>query len=337
MCKPTDAPPGRGISLLLTHASFGSSDSDLASAPDKDDANKRVVPASPYALGSSPSKTSTLITVAFYVAFLFTTEYATNLFLAQFGHIDDALADNTSRAILARHLGVDFLCCIMVAYLGISNASDCGPLLRQLASPMAPKWSILVDEADGGHNERVFGYKPSGQRVMMVFFAYQVKNLYDCLYWNDGLLFIAHHVFAGGAAWAGMYPGCCHYYSLFYMGISELSTAILCVLANFDDEQGVVGLGDKMPLTKTLIGGAFVISFFVCRVYMWPLVTYYFSKDVLRAIEGNDPRAEGRRFPIKMVFYSCMGLSVIQVFFLAELFRIGMVEYDNIMTSLGLK
>lgn len=128
-----------------------------------------------------------------------------------------------------------------------------------------------------------------------------------------------------------MYPGCCHFYALFYMGVSELSTAILCLLANFDEKYGVSGLEEVFPKTKIFLGALFVISFIICRVIMWPFVTYHFSKDALKAIRSNVARAEGRRGYLWAIYYSCVGLSIIQLFFLAQIFVIGKEEFDKWM------
>jgi hypothetical protein len=40
------------------------------------------------------------------------------------------------------------------------------------------------------------------------------------------------------------------FYATFFLGILEVSMAILWVLANFDDEYGVKGLRDALPMVK---------------------------------------------------------------------------------------
>ena len=85
--------------------------------------------------------------------------------------------------------------------------------------------------------------------------------------------FIIHHVLAGTAAWGSMYPGCGHTYALFYMGISEISTSVLVILANFDDVHGVKGLADAFPTLKIACAVAFVVAFITCRIVMWPWVS----------------------------------------------------------------
>lgn len=131
----------------------------------------------------------------------------------------------------------------------------------------------------------------------------------------------------------GMYPGCFHFYALFYFGFSEVSTAILCLLANFDPEFGVKGLDEVFPKTKIVLGALFVTSFIVCRLIMWPFTTYYFVKDTLRAIRSKVPRADGRRLCMWGVFWCCVGLSFIQLIFVAMIVQIGKQEVAKLMNS----
>jgi len=184
---------------------------------------------------------------------------------------------------------------------------------------------------EDGFEERVFGYHPGSQRLVTMFFVYQVKNMYDTIVWGDGIEFVLHHIFAGAAAWGGLFPGCCHFYALFYFGFSEISTAILCLLANFDPDFGVVGLEKVFPKTKIVLGTFFVTSFIVCRLILWPFTTYYFARDTLNAIKSDVPRAEGRRGYLKLISFCCAGLSLIQFVFVAMIVKIGKEEVKNFL------
>lgn len=148
--------------------------------------------------------------------------------------IHPILEDETNQMILARHLGVDFTCCAAVAWIGCANRHHMSDLFGSFLS-LGKK---TVDEA---YEDRLFKFIPGGNHVLVMFMAYQIKNTYDTIIWNDGPEFILHHLLAGTAAWGGMYPGCAQYYAIFFMGISEVSTAILVLLANFDPDLGVKG------------------------------------------------------------------------------------------------
>ena len=169
-------------------------------------------------------------------------------------------------------------------------------------------------------------------RLMLLFFSYQVKNMYDTIIWNDGVVYIIHHICAGFAAWGGMFPGYCHFYSLFYFGFSEISTAILCLLANFDDDAGVKGLDAVFPTTKLVLGGLFVASFIICRCIMWPFVTYYYFQDVNKAIATDVPLREARLWYLYATNFMCTSLSLIQLVFVGMIIQTGKEELTKLMS-----
>lgn len=177
-------------SLLLTHNSF------LLDSPDKDDENKRALK-NPYRLGlGGPNQSSTLLTVAFYVAVLFLFEHATRYLILQCAHVDPILGVERNRHIISRHIAVDFIACFTVGYIGFSQRHICRDLINQ---GMSRGMSNSMHE--DGFEDRIFQYHPGSQRLLMMFFAYQTKNMYDTIYWNDGPEFIVHHLLAGVAAW----------------------------------------------------------------------------------------------------------------------------------------
>lgn len=314
----------RSSSLLLTHESFVFSD-----IPDKDDENKHKGK-NPHIHGlGGPSLASTILTVSFYVAILFLTEHLCRLFIAQYAHLDPVLENETNRHILARHIGVDFTSLLFCAYIAVTNRHACKELFDH---GMAYGKSDFM--GDDTFEDRVFKYHPAAQRLLTIFFVYQVKNMYDTIIWGDGIEFILHHLLAGAAAWTGMFPGCCHFYAIFFFGLSEISTAILCLLANFDPDFGVIGLEKVFPVTKFILGGLFVTSFIVCRLIMWPFISYYISKDILKAIRGDHPRANGRRGVLWLILICCWGLTAIQGIFVHMIYKTGKEEFGKLMEML---
>lgn len=327
MCRqtPTNATlTSRPSRLLLTHESFVFDD-----IPEKDDDNKRSA-GNPYIIGlGGPSLTSTLMTVSFYVGLLFAWEHVARMIIEQFQHIDPILANETNRHIIARHIAVDFTSLVYCAYLALSYRHICADMIRHGVS-YGKTDSMKEDDFEN----RVFRYHPGSQRLLVMFFVYQVKNMYDTIKWGDGPEFVVHHILAGLAAWGGMFPGCCHFYALFFFGFSEISTAILCLLSNFDPKYGVPGLEDVFPITKMVLGGLFVVSFIICRILMWPYVSYHFGKDTLKAIRSKAKRAEGRRGYLWAIFYCCVGLSLIQLLFLWMIIDIGREEVPKFLAAL---
>ena len=51
----------------------------------------------------------------------------------------------------------------------------------------------------------------------------------------------------------------CLFYTIFFLGLLEVSPAILCVVANFDDEYGVKGLRDALTMVNVVIGACLCV------------------------------------------------------------------------------
>jgi len=169
------------------------------------------------------------------------------------------------------------------------------------------------------------------QQIGLYFLAYNIKNTFDSVIWNDGPEFIFHHLLSGVTAWGAMYPGCGHFYVIFFMGLSEISTLFLCLLANFDDDFGVIGLGEAFPITKVALGAIFAVSFVICRTIIWPFASYHFAIDVLHAFKVNCPSCHGRRGWMKFFLTSLVGLSILQVAWLGQIIIQGKAEIEKLL------
>ena len=116
-------------------------------------------------------------------------------------------------------------------------------------------------------------------------------------------------------------------YGIFFMGVSEFSTFWLVLLANFDDELGVSGLADVFPTTKLTLGIIFVITFIICRVLLWPILAYHFlndSRTVLALAKKEASTGTSKYSPyfctaLNVMVWSCVGLSALQILFLAQI------------------
>jgi hypothetical protein len=120
---------------------------------------------------------------------------------------------------------------------------------------------------------------------------------------------------------------CAHFYVPFYCGISEASTAVLCLLANFDDEFGVKGLAEAHPMGKVVFGGLFAVTFIICRCFLWSTVSYYYCRDAYHAIQNKqDPRSIRKMAWLKFTFVSLVLLSLLQILWLGQIVMIGKEE-----------
>ena len=221
-------------------------------------------------------------------------------------------------------MGVDVLGCATVSYLALKNRH----ILRDSYDAAIHRKNTMPEAA---FDKRLFSYIPEAQQIALFFVIYQVKNTYDTIIFDDGIEFIIHHILALSAAWGGMFPGCGHLYVVFFFGLSEISTAILCLLANFDDEYGVIGLGDAFPLLKVSVGIAFVIGFIICRVLMWPYLSYHFTRDALNALKSGSPESMERKKWLWTFMIALSGLSVLQVLWLGQIFIIGQEEIGKLL------
>mmetsp|Transcript_2048 Transcript_2048/g.2907 ORF Transcript_2048/g.2907 Transcript_2048/m.2907 type:complete len:313 (+) Transcript_2048:80-1018(+) len=274
-----------------------------------------------------PSLSSTLLSTSFLILLQFAVEHLTRLFFYHF--IMDThpiFADESNRMVLSRQLGTNVFMCTLVAILGLRSKH----IMSGILSSITGKTSVDLESFE----KRLYTYHPEAQQLLLFFFAYQIKNLYDSYVWNDGIEFLLHHVVSGIAAWGGMYPGICGSYAIFYMGISEVSTAVLSFLANFDDKLGVPGLDRAFPITRLATAFCFVILFIICRIILWPYVTYYFYNDCQRALKRNSPKETvAVRFTIKTMLICCLGLSVLQVIWLGQIFYLGYTEISALLAD----
>ena len=258
----------------------------------------------------APSRQSTILTILAVVVGLILNEqllrYLITTFLKEWHPVFE---DERHRHVLARNLGVNFSACFSVALLGYQSRHLLGEVLT------------LERKKDDSYHRRIYQYVPQGHQVLVFFVAYQVKNLYDSYVWEDGAIFLAHHVFAGLTAWAGMYPGVASIYGLFFMGLSEVSSCALCLLANFDDTFGVVGLGDAFPMTKVFMGVAFAVLFILCRIVLWPVFAYHFLSDSFTVLRRNSPQYETKtiKMVLSMMIASNLGLTALQILWLGEI------------------
>uniref|UniRef100_A0A7R9WMQ1 TLC domain-containing protein n=1 Tax=Craspedostauros australis TaxID=1486917 RepID=A0A7R9WMQ1_9STRA len=270
--------------------------------------------------GGLPCRKKMAVTGAFFFTVLLIIE---KIMQAYFDSIKDShwvLASETNRHILARHIGIDSLSCFVVAYLGYK----CRHMLMPIYN------TVILGKNDmppAGYDKRLFTYQPESQRINLFFFSYQIKNLYDTIVWGDGPEFIMHHIICLFTAWGSMFPGTVHNYVPFYFGISEISTAVLCLLANFDDEHGAIGLGEAWPTGKAVLGGAFAVLFIICRVFLWSTVSYYYCRDAWNALcDTENPRMLARKTYLQFTYVALGLLSVLQVLWLGQIFMIAHEE-----------
>jgi hypothetical protein len=111
---------------------------------------------------------------------------------------------------------------------------------------------------------------------------------------------------------------------------TALLSKVLCLLANFDDDHGVVGMADAFPMVKVVLGGLFAVLFVICRVVMWSTISYYYCRDTWNVLKGSDPRLKGHKTWFQYTFMSLSILSLLQIIWLADIARVGIEELEKV-------
>jgi len=276
------------------------------------------------ACGASPPPVkSTVTTAILFVGFLACMEGLGRFLLEQMQGFNHVLEDETNRKILARHLFVDAFCCFACFLLGWSNRAF---TFRVLKAFNGDNKALPTASAES----RALAYDNKSYFLCICFLSYQLKNLYDTLSWNDGPEYIFHHVLSLCVCWMALYPGYQLQYAEFYFGISELSTAVLCILANFDDDHGAIGLGEAFPVVKVIIGAIFAILFATLRCVIWPIVSYYYTRDALLCLKSEQKELKKRSFVIKVFVFCLTGLSALQIIWLGVILFVAFEEFKAI-------
>mmetsp|Transcript_18190 Transcript_18190/g.18241 ORF Transcript_18190/g.18241 Transcript_18190/m.18241 type:complete len:291 (+) Transcript_18190:43-915(+) len=215
-----------------------------------------------------------------------------------------------NRVILARHT-MDVIAMTSFSLMGLEVMNEFGGFLS---------FEKYIDPTSGEvatSTQRVYYYSSAASRLIVTQLAYELKNFCDSAIHNDGIIFLIHHAATALLATCGFAPFL-HFYSSFFFGISEISTAILCALVCFDDERGIPALAKAFPTVMKILGVAFAISFIGFRVVLWPWVSYYFWIDCLAVLNDGSVHSP----PVVYLFLVAnVFLTSLQILWLGEIFK----------------
>jgi len=152
-------------------------------------------------------------------------------------------------------------------------------------------WHVFYGKDQDSH-ELMFRFIPSAVRLCVLQVCYEWKSLCDVYKHGDGLLFAAHHIGASLLAFIALNPFC-NIYGIFYLGISEVSTFVLCLLVVLDKERGIARLYDTCKTALKVLGGSFALLFVVYRCIYWPVVSYYFWEHALNVLHSTSDASNG--------------------------------------------
>ena len=124
----------------------------------------------------------------------------------------------------------------------------------------------------------------------------------------------------------------CQLYACFFLGISEVSTFVLCCALPFDGERGIPILHKKYQLILQILGVLFSLLFIYYRCILWPHVSYHFWRDCLLVLTTEG--ASHNDHVIYFFLFANAGLTILQVSWLGEIIttatsRLGMANDDK--------
>jgi len=281
--------------------------------------------------GARPSRLTTFNTTAILTLILVLLEQLFVLIADYSKGLHPILDDEGNRHKFARHIGVNTIGLLYVTYLAYASRHL---LLSSIfiIGDDGINFASLYKLDPNRSFSRIYSHVPQSHYILTCFLAYQIKNTYDSWVWNDGILLMIHHALALCATWAGLYPGVAQIYGVFFMGVSEMSTVSLCLLATFDDDLGLTGMAEAFPTAKLVIGAVFVVTFIIFRILLWPIFTYHILNDTKLVLERDSEKLSfSSKVAIFAIVRSCQALTFMQVLFLGQIFWMGYLEISKML------
>ena len=143
-----------------------------------------------------------------------------------------------------------------------------------------------TDGRDLYSTDRFYGYSSLAHTHLITpMFVYQIWNLFSCILHNEyrDLPSLGHHLVTAGLAYCGFYPFA-HYYSLFYFGIAEVTTVPLNLVNTF---KNIPQLIQTYPTLYQASRTIFAFSFFLIRLFWWPIISYELFYSCLNLIQSQ--------------------------------------------------
>jgi len=156
---------------------------------------------------------------------------------------------------------------------------------------------------------RLFGYLKEGHMLTAIGTTFQLFDLAVSFLIPEqrDWIFLCHHIMAATVSWFGLNNQYFHYYGVFFLGCSEISTAplIFIDLAKFFPPIE----GSTYDTVVAICGPLFALSFTYYRVILWWKVSYLMFQDIFGALK--DGTANKLRPGRNHVLYVMMGLNLL--------------------------
>ena len=222
------------------------------------------------------------------------------------------------RTIFGRHT-MDTVSMLTMSYMGYESLNNFGGF-SSFSSLVMPNGTVAAIGP-----ERAYAFSAAAQRLCAFQVAYEAKNFCDSVIHNDGVVFLVHHTVTCLLSFLSLRPFL-HLYCAYFLGWSEISTAILCILVLFDQERGVPPLAKAAPVLMKVTGVAFAVAFIIFRVILWPYVNYFFWKDMYFMWQNSSFHSDAIAFTFMFVN---VGLTILQIVWLGEIVQTGLKMFSE--------
>lgn len=168
----------------------------------------------------------------------------------------------------------------------------------------------------GTRHSRILGHMPVAEFLSATSFVFQSWDLVLTLFipeFNEPLM-IAHHILAATVSWFSLQYQLFHFYSVFFLAMSEISSVPLIVMSlckYFPPAEGSI-LDTLLAISRP----AFAVTFAYYRVFQWWKVSLNLWSDVLFLLRDGsiEQHRPGKSFACYFTLISNVILGMLQVY-----------------------
>lgn len=166
---------------------------------------------------------------------------------------------------------------------------------------------------------RIFGYLPQAELLAAICFAFQVFDFAVSLAIPEYRtpIMLTHHVMAATVSWCAVQFEYLHYYGVFFVGLTEVSSIFLVVVdlaQYFPPEKGSA----FDLLVGVVCGPLFAICFVYYRVFLWWPISWRLFRDawvVMKSGQVSELRP-GKEWVLVLFLIMNLPLGILQLYWL---------------------
>lgn len=140
---------------------------------------------------------------------------------------------------------------------------------------------------EAGHaKDRIYSKLEGGVVVSKANLAFQIYDLIATICIRDlrKAEMLVHHSLAILLAYFLLRNDYCHYYSIFFLGVTEASSIPLCIVDVFKHFRKLAARYDALNTSLRIL---FALGFMVIRVVWWPCISYRYFSDTYQSYKDG--------------------------------------------------